>query len=267
METRTTTRTDWQDAGDAWGHAAAEWAYRFEPHARDAVEHVFDRLRVGPGRSLVDIACGSGYAIARADRLGATVAGIDASDALVTIARRRAPSADVAVGSMFDLPWDAGRYDAASSFNGIWGGCAGAVAEMARVLKPGGLAGITFWGPGAALDLRDYLIVVGSTGPGVKGDFKKLASIGAPGAAEAMFAEAGLEVIERGATTAVLEAVDEHDMWRCLRSAGAIVPSLIHTGEAEVRRLALDAVAPFRANDGTYRLCNEITHLIARKPT
>jgi hypothetical protein len=29
----------WVCAGEAWGHAAIDWAYLFEPYARDAIEH------------------------------------------------------------------------------------------------------------------------------------------------------------------------------------------------------------------------------------
>lgn len=261
----TTTTETWREAGTAWGHAPVDWAYRFESHTRDAVEHVFGLLRIGDGRSLLDVACGAGYALGRAHRLGASVAGIDASAELIEIARRRAPAGDVVAGSMFELPWGDESFDVVTSFNGIWGGCGEAVAEAYRVLRPGGRLAITFWGPGAALDLRDYLIVVGSTAPGIAAEFKGLASIGAPGVAESLVEEAGFDVVERGHTTAVLEAVNGDDLWAALRSAGAAVPSLEHTGEDEVRRRSLEAVAPFRAPDGSYRLENQITHVIASK--
>ena len=53
---------------------------------------------------------------------------------------------------------------------------------------------------------------------------------------------------------------------RTLRSPGVVLPSIEHTGEDEMRRRVLEAVAPFRAEDGSYRLVNELTHVIARKP-
>lgn len=84
-----------------------------------------------------DIACGSGYALARADRLGADTAGIDASDELIAIARTRTPDADLVAGDMFDLPWADATFDVATSFNGIWGGFTDALREAHRIL--GGL--------------------------------------------------------------------------------------------------------------------------------
>lgn len=261
------TRPDWQIAGDAWAHAALDWAYGFEPYARDSVDHLFGTLGVGPGRHLLDLACGSGYALGRAERLGATISGLDASAGLIDIAYRRAPSARLRVGSMFELPWADQSFDIVTSFNGIWGGCQEAVDEAYRVLRPGGSMAITFWGPGENLDLRDFFIVVGSTAPGAAEELRDLASIGAPGVCEQMLESAGFTVDERGATSAILEAVDAADAWRRLRSPGVVLPSLRNVGEDELRRRVLAAIEPFRAADGSYRLVNELTHVIATKPS
>ena len=255
----------WLGAGRAWEHAATDWAFLFEPYARDAIETVFAAASVGPDRSVLDVACGSGLAVGRAERLGATAAGIDAAPGLIEIARRRAPNSELVVGDMFDLPWDDGTFDVATSFNGIWGGCEAAVTEMARVVRPGGTVAITFWGSGANLDLRDYFIMLGSTMPAVAEELIDLAAIGDPGVAEAMFETAGLSVETRGATTARLEWPDAETAWRALRSPGVARPSLDHLGDAELKRRTLDAIAPFEAPDGSYQLDNELTHVIGTR--
>jgi len=260
------TRPDWAIAGDAWAHAATDWAYRFEPYARDAIHHCFEVLGVGPDRDLADMACGSGYALGLAERLGARTAGIDASAGLIDIARRRAPATELVVGSMFELPWGDESFDALTSFNGIWGGCDEAIEEASRVLRPGGSIAITFWGPGKALDLRDFFIVIGTTGPGVADELIGLAQIGAPGVCEGMLESAGFEVTERGSTSAIIEAANEDDLWKTLRSPGVVLPSIQHVGDDELRRQVMEAVAPFRADDGSYRLVNELVHVIATKP-
>ncbi len=262
----TTDTPDWQIAGAAWEHAATDWAILFEPYARDAIETVFGATGVAPGADLLDVACGSGFALGRAERLGATTTGLDASAGLLEIAARRAPTARLTWGSMFELPWPDASFDAVTSFNGIWGGCEDAVAEIARVLRPGGRFGFTFWGPGSALDLRDYFIVLGTSGPDVAEELISLAAIGQPGVAESMVEDAGLVVETRSSTTAVIELTDDETAWRALRSPGVALPCLEHTGEDEMRRRVLDAVEPFRAADGTYLLRNELVHVIARRP-
>ncbi len=257
---------DWEIAGNAWAHAAADWAYRFEPYARDAIEHTFEAMNIGPDTDLLDLACGSGYALARAERLGATTSGLDASKGLIEIARHRTENTELVAGTMFDLPWSDGTFDAVSSFNGIWGGCEQAIAEAYRVLRPGGSIAVTFWGPGKALDLRDFFIVMGTTAPGAADELIGLAAIGAPGVAEGMLEGAGFAVTERGATSAIIEATDDDDLWKVLRSPGVVLPSLEHVGEEELRRQVMTAVEPFRSPTGSYRLVNELTHVIATKP-
>jgi len=262
----TDTDTGWQEAGVAWDHAATDWAFLFEPYGADGINTVLAATDVGPGTDLLDLACGSGYALAAARRRGARTAGIDAAAGLIDIARRRVPAGDLRWGSMFALPWADGSFDVVTSFNGIWGGCQEALDEAARVLRPGGLIGLTFWGDAAELDLRDYFITVGSSGPpSVAEEMVELAAINEPGVAEAMLARSGFEPVERGSAVAVNEWPDDETAWRALRSPGVVLPSLQHTGEAELRRRVLGAIAPFGDDEQGYRLESALTVVVARR--
>jgi ubiquinone/menaquinone biosynthesis C-methylase UbiE len=113
----------WRQAGRAWGARALDWAYLTEPYCRPAYDLVFARTGVGEDTSLLDIACGSGLALMTAAHRGATVAGVDASEALVRIARQRTPGGDIRHGDMFTLPFPDATFDVVTSFNGIWAGC------------------------------------------------------------------------------------------------------------------------------------------------
>jgi len=257
---------DWVLAGEAWSHAAIDWAYGFEPYARDAIETLLHKTGVGPATRVLDVACGAGLAMGRAQRLGAKVSGIDAARGLIEIAARRALDAEIVHGSMFDLPWDDDSFDVVLSFNGVWGGCDEAVAEMGRVCKPGGRIGLTFWGSSSRLDLLGYFVALGQSGPGVTEEIVSLAAINSPGEAERLLDTAGFAQIERGTTEAILELADEDEAWRVLRSPGLALPSLKHTGEDLLRERVIEAIAPFRHSDGSYRLTNELVHVSAVLP-
>ena len=262
----TTTHDDtWRAAGAAWGHAACDWAYLFEPYARDAADHIFEVLRVGPGTLLFDMACGAGYATARAARRGATVAGLDASAELIDIARRRTPSGDFTTGTMFDLPHPDASFDVVTSFNGLWGGCDGALGEAFRALRPGGHVAFTFWGPGHKLDFREMFIALGAATSDAREEMISLASIGSPGTAESMLSTAGFDLVERGETDAIHEFGDSEAMWRCLRSPGLMVPALDALGEEQLRELLMPTLDQCRSDDGSYRVTNQLTHIIGRK--
>ena len=126
----------WVESGRAWGDRAADWAYLVEPYARRVNDALFDQVHAGPGTRLLDIACGSGYAANVAAGRGAEVCGLDASEALIAIARARTPAGDFRVGDMFALPFEDDRFDVATSFNGIWKGCEDALVEARRVVRP-----------------------------------------------------------------------------------------------------------------------------------
>src|SRR4051794_38329243 len=227
------TRQDWRAAGDAWGHAANDWSCLYEHYAFEVIAAIFGRLGVGPAMSVLDGACGSGLAVRHPHPVGATVAGIDAAAELVDIARTRTPDADVRLGSMFDLPWPADAFDAVVSINGIWGGCERALDEAWRVLRPGGMIGISFWGNGRPLDLRECFKAFARNAPEPHfASMKRLNDISTPGVAEEMLGASGFEIVERGQRISTLEWPDAEIAWRAIASLGPAVPALT-TGDAE----------------------------------
>lgn len=258
---------DWRAAGEAWGHSAGDWAYLYERYAIDVLFAILQRLEIGPGVRVLDVACGSGLALRHAAATGASTAGIDAAATLVDIAHDRNPDTDIRLGSMFDLPWDDESFDAVMSINGVWGGCGAALEEAHRVLRPGGVIGISFWGTGRPNDLRDCFKAFARHAPQEHfGSMKKLNDIAAEGVAEQMLTEAGFSVSERGARVSFVEWPDAELAWRALSSVGPAVPALRHTDPAIVRAAVLEAIDHCRDDRGAYRFQNDHHFVIARKP-
>jgi ubiquinone/menaquinone biosynthesis C-methylase UbiE len=149
------------------------------------------QLGVGSGDHLLDVACGAGLAIELAIARRATCAGIDASSRLIEVARARSPESDLRVGDMHALPWADATFRVVTSFRGIWGTTPDAVAEIHRVLAPGGRVGITVWGhikrsPGAWA-LAPFTL---ASAPKVANQAAMVA-LGRPGAGEDLLARFG----------------------------------------------------------------------------
>lgn len=191
---------------------------------------------MGPGTRLLDIACGSGYAASLAAGRGATVAGLDASEALIAIARARTPDADFRVGDMFELPFEDDRFDVATSFNGIWKECEDALREARRVVRPGGLVGFSFWGSPKRLGLLPYFATLLELSPADHVDATpNQGDTGRPGVAEEMLADTGLEFVDRG-TAQVINEWPDLDLAARARFGGAVLARLAGGGLRPLRR-------------------------------
>jgi ubiquinone/menaquinone biosynthesis C-methylase UbiE len=140
-----------------WGARARDWADLQEGMVRPAYEAVFRRTGVTAGTRYLDVGCGAGMASQTASALGAQVAGIDASEALLAIARERTPSGDFRIGDIEALPFADRSFDVVTGFNSFqYAGNPGvALAEARRVAKSGGHVVVVTWGePTACRQLR-----------------------------------------------------------------------------------------------------------------
>jgi demethylmenaquinone methyltransferase/2-methoxy-6-polyprenyl-1,4-benzoquinol methylase len=99
-----------------------------------------DLSRVGPGSRALDVATGTGdLAVALAGR-GAEVVGMDFSEEMLELARRKAPELTFEWGNALELGYEDDSFDAATVGFGArnFADLERGLAEMARVVRPGG---------------------------------------------------------------------------------------------------------------------------------
>jgi SAM-dependent methyltransferase len=127
-----------------WDQSVDGYIASAEPFTGLFCEDAVALAEVGPGMTLLDIATGPGALALAAARAGATVTAIDFSQAMIDRLRERAAENPITAmrmnGEALSLPSDS--YDRVCSVFGIplfpdW---RAGLAEMARVLKPGGRA-------------------------------------------------------------------------------------------------------------------------------
>ena len=112
-----------------------------------AVDPLLDAAGVANGSRVLDVASGPGYVAARAAERGASVVGVDVADSMLALARRLHPELEFRHGNAEALPFGDATFDAAlASFLLMHLGRAEqAVAELTRVLAPGGRLALTVW--------------------------------------------------------------------------------------------------------------------------
>ena len=118
-----------------------------------AAEEFVKRLPITPGMKVLDVACGTGNVAIPAARKGAVVTGVDIATNLLEQGRERASAEGLAVtfdeGDAEALPYADGTFDAVvTMFGAMFAPRPERVAaELARVLKPGGLLAMANWNP------------------------------------------------------------------------------------------------------------------------
>jgi len=218
---------------EGWGRRAVEFATLSEPSNCREYVAVHQRLGLGDGDRVLDVACGSGLSIELARARGATCAGIDASPRLIDVARDRSPDSDIRVGDMEALPWDDATFDVVTSFRGIWGTTPGAVDEARRVLVQGGRLAMTVWGnvgksPGAWV-MAPFLWATEE-----KIDHQAdMVALGRPGIGEAFLDERGFDVAERFEVPFAFEYPDPETYARGIAATGPAYEAIQSIGEDE----------------------------------
>ena len=256
----------WTMVDEGWGRRAVDFSALLEPgNCREyvALHHL---LAVDAGDRLLDVACGSGLAIELARLRGALCAGIDASARLVAVARFRSPDSDIRVGDMHNLPWEEGVFDVVTSFRGIWGTTPDAVAEVRRVLRPGGRVGLTVWGhlkvsPGAWA-LSPFRLASQE-----KVDNQAaMASLGRPGAGESLLQACGFVDIRRVDVPFAWEFADPEVYARAIASAGPAFEAIQNVGEEAFHDAAADQAREHMRDGLPIRAEISVVGYLARKP-
>jgi SAM-dependent methyltransferase len=250
--------------GRLWGARTDAWA-RIQQHTtRPSWAAVLADLAPVSGKTLLDVGCGAGGFAELAVHAGATVAGIDAAPPMIEYARRLVPGASFRVGDLQDLPYAHGSFDAVTGFNAFQYAAdpATALREAARVTKSGGHVITMIWGTAAECEASTYLAAIGrllpAPPPGAPGPF----ALSEPGVLEALLTKAGLTPTPRRAVSAPWSYPDGETMLDALMSSGPAVAAIENTSEQEVRRALRDGCAPYRRDDGSYRMENTFHHII-----
>ncbi|SRR5579875_546165 len=125
------TNRPFDDRADAYD------AYR-TGYSRTLYETLLE-LGFTPGWHVLDVACGTALASEPLSQRGFRITGVDVSERMLEKARARISQAEFVRGEAEALPFERGEFDAAICAQAIhWMDKGKAVAEMARVVRPGG---------------------------------------------------------------------------------------------------------------------------------
>jgi SAM-dependent methyltransferase len=237
-----------------------------EPFIRPLYEAVFEAAGLEVGTRLLDVGCGPGLAAQLAAQHGAHVAGLDAAEESLTIARERTPQGDFRAGEMEDLPWPDNTFDVVTGFNAFQyaADVVNALREARRVAKPGGHVAMAVWG--RAEDCETVAVVAALSKllppppPGAPGPF----ALSAPGRVEGLLQQAGLAPLSSGEVDCPFEFPDLETAVRGHMSSGPAAAAIRRAGAEAVQQAITESLAPFRTSAGGYRQRNTFRYVIAK---
>jgi SAM-dependent methyltransferase len=166
--TRTNVPEDFDAAErEMWKGRTEAYAGSFARLCAHPVEALLDAAGVERGTRVLDVGTGTGTAAVAARARGARVSAVDADAQMVAAARAR--GVDAHTGALPELPYPDGKFDAVVGnfvLNHV-GRPRAALAELHRLLRPGGRIALTTWSArrGAGQDLLGRACAAGGAVP------------------------------------------------------------------------------------------------------
>lgn len=143
MSERTFRDAEW----DGWNGKADRYDATLGTVTPQVFGPLLDAMSVSAGMRMLDLACGTGALAAEAARRGAEATGLDFAPAMVAEARRRRPGVTFRVGDAEAIPFPDSSLDIVTCSFGMlhMAQPERVLAEIVRVLRPGGRFGMTVW--------------------------------------------------------------------------------------------------------------------------
>lgn len=231
-----------------WGGDPEGWAEFAESHNRPLFAAILDATHVGPRARVLDVGCGTGLTLVMATERGAITAGVDVTEGLLDIARKRLPDADLRVADMESLPFDDESFDVVLGVNSFQfaGDPVRALREAARVCRPGGaVAASLFAAPERSESTAVHHALAALSPPEQEHDHAPYA-LSEPGNLEAAMEAAGLTVEAKADVPLPWAYASMDDAVRGLMSSAGAARAISSAGPERVRAVLVEAMSPFQ---------------------
>jgi ubiquinone/menaquinone biosynthesis C-methylase UbiE len=224
---------------------------------------VVRRAALQPGELVLDVGTGTGNALLSAVGDGRTLVGLDASPAMLAIARDRVSGPVLVVGDFAAMPFPDGEFDAIVSSHALLfaDDRVAVLREMRRVLRGAGRISLSVPGPVDVTPTTIYGAIYERHGIATAGNYPTLDELA--GWAE----EAGWDDVQTAADPSIAIHLPDEAAFRTWRSLGARGAVTRHWSAARNEALTVEMLAATpRQPDGSIRLPFGALYLTAVAP-
>ena len=267
LSSSATTRGSSPVQGPLWGRRAHDWSEIQEPQSRALYEVMLKALALTRDTTLLDVGCGTGMFCELAALKGSSVIGLDASTALLDLARQRALRSTFFEGEMETLPFVALTFDVVTVLNSLQHATDPfkVLSEARRVLRPGGRVAIAAWARPEQCQIAGYFRALDELLPIDSPNTPAAFSFSNEGAITKLVSRAGFVKLLEAQALTIWDYANEDAALRGLLSFGTAARAIECAGEERVRETAKEFIKPHRLPRGGYRLENAFRYLIAQR--
>lgn len=252
--------------GRLWGTNARDWSELQEPLLKPVYEETFRRSGLRARQTYLDVGCGSGLAAQLAAARGATVHGVDASEPLLDIARRRVPNGSFYRRDIEEPGVPVSFFDLVTGFNSFQFAAdpLRALRAARNAAKPAGTIVLVTWGPPEDMPAAELVGALRALMPPPPA--------GAPGPF-ALSDEARLRALARTAGLSPVEVFDVDCPFvypdlatglRGMRSSGVAARAVANSSIEAVDDAHRAVLERYRRPDGAYEVRSTFRCLMAR---
>ncbi|MEO6903996.1 MAG: methyltransferase domain-containing protein [Bacteroidia bacterium] len=253
--------------GQLWGKQPKDWATIQEQTANAGYNHALYFLKVKPSDSVLDIGCGSGLFCNLISETGASITGIDASEAMIVEAKGRHQSIKFLVGEMEELPFLDGVFNIVSGFNSFQyaANITNALKDAKRVLVRGGKLVTMIWGNKEDCEAASFLKAVGSLlpppPPGAPGPF----ALSENQLLEKTLEAVGFKIINNTDVISIWDYPSKEIALKGLMSSGPVARAIENSGFDKVLETISASIQPYIKPDGKVAYNNKFRIVISEK--
>ena len=232
-----------------------------------------ERLRLGNGAHVLDVCCGTGAsALPAAQAVGpeGRVIAVDLAEGLLQLGRAKATAdgldfLEFRRGDMTALDFPDSHFDAVVCVFGIFfvPDMEAQVAELWRLVRPGGQLAVTTWGPGFwAPAYEIWLAAVRRVRPHLHSAFNPWDRITTPEAVRKLFVDAGVPHVEVVAEEGYQALRTPDDFWTIALGSGLrwTIDQMSTEAASEIRQEILDTLSARRIE----RIATNVIYAVAQ---
>jgi ubiquinone/menaquinone biosynthesis C-methylase UbiE len=238
-------------------------------------QRTVERLRLRSGAHVLDVCCGSGASAlpaAKAVGFTGTVLAVDLAEGLLALGRAKAEAQGLSWlefkrADMTALDFTDRHFDAVVCVFGIFfvPDMEAQVAELWRMVRPGGQLAITTWGPGVFAPAYEiWMTAIQRARPDLYQAFNPWDRITTPDAVAKLFADAHVGHVEVVAEEGYQVLSDPEDFWSIVLGSGLrwTIEQMGAEAARGVRQEVLDTLAAL----GVKRVGTNVIYAVAVKP-